>query len=297
MQVRKVIDGHTHGYAQEVIDNPSSWADARGEFYWKSLVVDHSGHRSLQGWANEDGFLADMEIAGVAHSVLQSWYWEHQATCAWQHGVYYAWAKGHPNEFSWFAGVQPRDGLVALDDLKNAVETLGAKGVGEVFPGAQGFDIKNKVWLKIVEYAIENKLPINMHVTEPVGRGYVGRIEEPLSDYVWLAKEYPELRLILAHWGGGLFFYELNPYIKKILKNVYYDTAASPLIYDIDIFKCALSIVGAEKIIFGSDYPLRLFPKDEGINIASFMGQIDGLGVGEDELSCIYGSNILNLLS
>jgi hypothetical protein len=46
------------------------------------------------------------------------------------------------------------------------------------------------------------------------------------------------------------------PEVREVMKNVYYDTAATPYLYRSEIYSTALKIIGAEKIIFGSDYPL-----------------------------------------
>ena len=40
------------------------------------------------------------------------------------------------------------------------------------------------------------------------------------------------------------------------MKNVYFDTAASPFLYSSQIYNQVSQLVGAEKILFGSDYPL-----------------------------------------
>ena len=44
--------------------------------------------------------------------------------------------------------------------------------------------------------------------------------------------------------------------VEDLLRNIFYDTAASPLLYNDKIFDVSLEIVGANKILFGSDYPL-----------------------------------------
>ena len=58
-------------------------------------------------------------------------------------------------------------------------------------------------------------------------------------------------------------FYELNPKIKTELKNVYYDLAACPLIYEPSLYRKLIEVVGPEKILWGTDYPLRIFPKGQ----------------------------------
>lgn len=67
---------------------------------------------------------------------------------------------------------------------------------------------------------------------------------------------YPDITVVLAHWGGGLPFYALMPEVKKALNNVYYDSAASPYLYSPQVYDQVSQLVGAEKILFGSDYPL-----------------------------------------
>ena len=34
------------------------------------------------------------------------------------------------------------------------------------------------------------------------------------------------------------------------------DTAAAPFLYDLRIYRSALEIIGSERLVFGSDYPL-----------------------------------------
>ena len=51
------------------------------------------------------------------------------------------------------------------------------------------------------------------------------------------------------------------PEVKNDFKNVYYDTAASPYLYRDSIYSVAQTIVGSNKILFGSDYPLIAFER------------------------------------
>ena len=57
------------------------------------------------------------------------------------------------------------------------------------------------------------------------------------------------VRLVLAHWGGGLPFYALMPEVAESLSDVYFDTAASPFLYDAKVFETAASIVGPGHIM------------------------------------------------
>ena len=293
----QIIDSHTHRYPPEVFRNPYVWGIARKEQHWASLVAPTSGKKpSLQGWADREQMLEAMDEAGVDRAILLGWYWEQYATCELQNSWYAQWIKEDPQRFSAFAAVQPLAGKQALDTVRWAADE-GFVGIGEMFPRVQGFAMDDPVWLKIVEFAIERGLAINIHVTEPVGRDYPGKVATPFADFQWLAQTYPELKLILAHWGGGLLFYELNPSVRQVFKNVYYDTAASPLLYNSKIYRSAVDIVGAKKILFGSDYPLRLYPhREHQPGFSGLLREVDRCELDPKAQECLLGGNVARLL-
>jgi predicted TIM-barrel fold metal-dependent hydrolase len=86
----------------------------------------------------------------------------------------------------------------------------------------------------------------------------------------------------------GLPFYELMPEVAKAMTNVYYDTAASPLLYSKRIYAIASEIVGAGKILFGTDFPL-ISPK-------RYLEEIKEAGLGEEDQKKILGFNAARLL-
>lgn len=256
----RVFDAHTHVYSQEAALDPARWAAKRGESHWARLVSASAGRLSLQGFVSQEEMLRAMDEADVEKALLLGWYWENPATCI-EHNAFMAqWVKACPERFVASMAIHPHM-PGGLDALK-AGKAAGFKGIGEIFPAIQGFELGGPQWRAMLEWASEEGMPITFHVTEPVGREHSGAIRSPLEDYVKLAQAYPDLKMILAHWGGLLPFYELNPFIKKFLRNVYYDTAASSLLYDERIWRSVVDIVGADKVLFGSDYPLRLKPKD-----------------------------------
>ena len=138
---------------------------------------------------------------------------------------------------------------------------------------------------------------MSFHVSEPVGRPLTERAPTPFEDFQWLAETYPELKIILAHWGGLLPFFELNTHMRKAFANVWYDVAASPLLYDSRIFRAVVDAVGADKILYGSDYPLLLYPthrKEPDFN--TFLEEIRLSGLSEQEREKILGGNFARLL-
>ena len=289
------VDAHVHRYPEEVFQNPSAFAEQRGEKHWLQLVAPDD-RPSIQGWADREKMIDDMDAAGLDKVVLLGWYWEKPDTCILQNEWHLQWMREDPQRFIPFAAAHPFSKNHGLDDLKRCLD-LGFRGIGEMLPAIQGFTMQDASWLKIVEFAIEANWPINFHVSEHLGRPHPGRVPTPFEEFQWLAKQYPELKMILAHWGGLLPFYEFNPYLQKILKNVWYDVAASPLTYDTRVFRTMVDAVGPDKILYGSDYPLLLYPsRQTKPDFVTYLNEIQTAELSEEELEKILGGNLSRLL-
>lgn len=257
-----IIDAHTHFFPPEVSADPRAWAKSRGESHWADLVAPLKG-KSLQGWATPDQMLKAMDEAGVDQAVLLGWYWEQVDNCRWQNRLVAEILKNHPRRFLAFAACNPTAAPEQVVDLLEEAREAGFCGVGELLPQVQGHDFKSPGMIALLEFCHRHRWPINFHVTEPVGHPYPGRVETPLEALVELATEFPENTFIFAHLGGLLPFYELNPRVALALRNVSYDTAACPLLYQPKSLALAMEVVGPEKILWGTDFPLRIFPSTQ----------------------------------
>ena len=102
------------------------------------------------------------------------------------------------------------------------------------------------------------------------------------------ASNFPDLKIIAAHWGGGLPFYELMPEVRTALANLYYDTAATTYLYSFDIFRTICTAAAVSKILFATDYPL--------LGQARLIHRIrTETGLTEAELDAILGENAAGL--
>lgn len=253
-----MIDAHTHFFAEPIAKDPHGWAAARGEVHWASTVLAGFPN-TLQAWPSAAEFVQAMDDAHIEKAVLLGWYWENQSTCEEQFEHYLQLRAAYPNRFYIFAPVQPLAGAAAMKFAQYALDN-GAVGFGEFLPFLNGYSLKgNTAWMTFCEWCADKKIPLNFHVTDPLGHAYPGRVETPLSEYLWLAESFPSLPIILAHWGGGVPFFAMNPRVGNRLANVYYDSAASPRLYDNRIWPSVLSSAGADKVLWGSDYSLRLY--------------------------------------
>jgi len=78
------------------------------------------------------------------------------------------------------------------------------------------------------------------------------------------------------------------PEVKEALRNVYFDTAASPFLYSPQIYSQVVQLVGAEKILFGSDYPL--------LTQRRFLKEIGSLDLPQEIKKLILSGNAQKLL-
>jgi len=254
-----IIDAHTHFFPPELAENPRDWGGSRGEFHWIDLVCPGKG-KSIQGWASAEQMLRDMDSAGVDMAFLLGWYWQSMETCLWHNRRVGKLLEAYPDRFVGFAacnaGAEPRK----VESCLIEAESFGFTGIGELLPPAQGHDLQSPGIQVILEFAVKRDWPINFHITEPVGHSYAGRMETPLHPMVELAQNNRANTFIFAHLGGLLPFYEFNPFVREALANVYYDTSACPLLYTREVLPAASRAAGAHRILWGTDYPLRIFP-------------------------------------
>jgi uncharacterized protein len=279
-----IIDVHVHLYPPEVNREPVAWAAAQGEKHWAELCTrQRKEGKPVQGFPSLDQLLRDMDSAGVTKAVLLGWYWENHATCVGQNRFYANCIRAHPDRLAAFATVNPKAGPAAFDEACRAMND-GLIGFGEVSPHSQHFGLDDPVWQQILALAAELKMPVNLHVTDPVSRKFPGRVGTPLKDFSWLAREFPATTFILAHWGGGLAWSREA----TALPNVWFDTAASPLLYGPEVWGKALT----DRVLFGSDYPLILYPQTEN---APGMGGLLGEARQAGASGALLGGNAAKL--
>lgn len=281
------VDAHVHLYPPEVAANPAAWAEAGGEAHWARLCTRRRKDGApVQLFPSVDELLRDMDAAGIERAVLLGWYWEKPSTCAAQNRFYAQCMRAHPDRIAACAAVHPDD----LGEMTRAANA-GFCGVGELSPHSQGFAGDDARVGEMLRLAGELKLPVNLHVTDPASRRYDGWVSTPLEDFTRWAREFPRTRFVLAHWGGGLAFDSAS----RALANVWFDTAASPLLYDATAWTRALAAVGPERLLFGSDYPLRLFPRDDQASGLSRFVNEARANLPSEAQAAVMGGNAVSL--
>jgi hypothetical protein len=245
--------------------------------------------------ASADQLVAELDASGFDLAVACGWGWTDHALCVEQNDYLIEAVGRFPGRIVGFAAVQPAAGDKAVHEAERAVKA-GLKGIGELMPHGQGYRLDQSsgtpdgtpLLAPLAELAVELGVPILTHTSEPVGHLYPGKGDVTVQTLVNLATAFPDLKLICGHWGGGLLFYELMKEVAAALTNVYYDTAASPYLYDPRVYRAAAILAGPEKILFGSDYPL--------LHIARCARQVVDAGLPAEETERILGLNAARLL-
>ncbi|MEM7119023.1 MAG: amidohydrolase family protein, partial [Chloroflexota bacterium] len=287
------IDAHVHYTPPSLKARLSQLAD--DEPYWHLLLNPPNG-RSIQGWVTAETMIRDMDANGLDKVVLVGEYFRQHENCVQRNNQAIEIVHRWPDRVLALATIQPNAGQIALDELDRCLDK-GLVGVGELNPYAQGFRLDDPAFLRLAERCIERDVPINLHVSEEVGGYYLGKSTTPLRHYYELACRLPDLKLVLAHWGGGLFLYEMMPRVRRQLRNVWYDTAATPLLYPVEnIFTTALTCIDHRKLLHGSDYPLRIYPRTmKTADFQPFLTAMENLTLDETVRADVMGRNAARL--
>jgi predicted TIM-barrel fold metal-dependent hydrolase len=241
-------------------------------------------------FATAESLLASMDAAGVGCAVVTGFAFADPGLCAASNDYIIEAVQRFPGRFVGLAVVQPEAGDAAVYELERCM-AAGLSGVGELLPDGQGFDPTRKETFQLLAAALQKyAAPLMMHTSEPVGHNYPGKGKTWPPKILELATNFPDLKIIAAHWGGGLPFYELMPEIRLALANLSYDTAATTYLYDFRVFRAAIAACGVEKILFASDHPLL---KQDRL-VKRIRAEA---GLSDAELDLILGGNTARLFN
>ena len=276
-----IIDFHTHVFPPQLRQN-------RKDYLGRDPLFARLYSDPKAKVATAEELIASMDEEGIDLSVILNIGWTDHELCQQTNDYIMEAASRYPDRLVGFCAIQPRAGEAAIAEIERCARG-GIRGIGELRPDIQGFDLEDEAIMSpVVETAKRHGFVLLTHSSEPVGHEYMGKGSiTPDILYRFICR-FPQLPIVCAHWGGGLPFYALMPEVKTALKNVFFDTAASPFLYRSEIFKHVAEIVGVDKILFGSDYPLM--PPSRIIK------QLRSLDMGLEAEALILGGNAEGLL-
>lgn len=277
-----IIDFHTHIFPPRIKENRSQYLQLDPCF-----AELYTSPKAKIATAEE--LVDSMDRAGVDISVVLNIGWASQELCALTNDYILEAISRYPHRLIGFCTIPPKAGKMALAEIERCARQ-GAKGIGETRADIQGFDLGDRELLSpLVKVAQEYDLLWLTHASEPVGHRYPGKgtiTPDKLFSFISL---FPGLRIICAHWGGGLPFYALMPEVASALTHTFFDTAASFFLYRPQIFEYVVKLVGVERILFGSDNPLE--------SPARPIKEINNLDLSAEVKARILGGNAQALLA
>ena len=299
-----VIDAHCHIL-------PPSFGGRHRELAARDATYAALFPRAGGRVADAEGLLSAMDAAGVDSAIVMGFGWTDAALAAEVNDYLLDAAVAHPGRLTalasvnpaWGAAVNPgRDAEVrdtgALVNPAGDAAVLeaerclrrGAAGIGELHADTQGFDLADYATMApLMELLREWRRPLVLHASEPVGHQYPGKGRATPERLLRLVSNFPDNLIVLAHLGGGLPFYAAMPEVGAALSNAYYDTAALPFLYRPAAVVAAALTAGAERIMFGSDYPL--------LSQKRALAHIGAAGLSADDAAAALGGNAAALLA
>ena len=238
--------------------------------------------------ATADDLVDDMDRDGVDVSVVMGLGWCDRDLAREANEYIIRSVERFPDRLIGFCSVNPGWGSEAVHEVERCANA-GTRGIGELHPDTQDFDITDAELLSgFMEAARRLRLPVLLHCSEPVGHSYPGKGRNTPDKVYRFIQNFPDNVIICAHWGGGLPFYALMPEVPRVMSNVYFDSAASPFLYRSEIFSQVSGLVGADRILFASDYPL--------MRAARALGQVEEACLNQQAREAITGANAQVLL-
>lgn len=244
-----IIDAHTHLLPPAVVKN-------RRSFFRRDPAFRLLYEKEKARLARPEELLEIMDRQGVSRSVICGFPWDDPALCREGNDFLWDCKSRYPRRFLPLACFSLRS-LREAEKERDRCLTKGFAGIGELAFYRSDLSLEEIRRLTVVLSPLKGeRVPVLLHTNEPVGHAYPGKTRAGLLPIFRLLQALPGVTFILAHWGGGFFFYELMPEVARAAERVFYDTAASPFLYRPLIYSLALKIIGPDRILFGSDYPL-----------------------------------------
>jgi predicted TIM-barrel fold metal-dependent hydrolase len=277
-----IIDFHTHVFSPQITKNRSKYIDSDPCF-----AILYSNKEAKLATADE--LIASMDENGIDISVILNHGWATHELCVETNDYILESIARYPQRLIGFCAIQPHSNEAAIAEVERCAKG-GIKGVGELRPDVQLLDLNDVAVIEpFIEVVKKHKLILHTHASEPVGHQYPGKGGITPDILYPFITSYPDLTIVCAHWGGGLPFYALMPEVAKAMSNVFFDTAASPFLYRPQVYNQVIQLVGGDKILFGSDFPL--------MGQGRLLKEIGSLDLPQETKGLILSGNARRLLN
>ncbi len=276
-----IIDFHTHVLPPRIKNNRSQYVSKDAAF-----AQIYSGEKVKI--ATTEDLISSMDRNEVDVSVIVNYQWTTHELCVLTNDYILESVTRYPKRLIGFCTVSSYTDDVSIKEIERCISG-GIRGVGELRPDTLPLDYTKKNIIKpFTDLVRKHKLVVLTHSSEPVGHQYPGKGNATPDLLYKFISHFNESPVVCAHWGGGLPFYALMPEVRQALENVYFDTAISPYLYRPEIYQQVSQLIGADRILFGSDFPV--------IAQSRVFNEIKAADLPDDNKEEILSSNARRLL-
>ena len=266
-----IIDSHVHVFAPNSLQHDIIFTLADGTHFRPGIKIESASPESL---------IVDMDKNNVNKAVIQSL---STSTNEFISDL----IKKHPDRFIGFGWVDDPKDYESANQLVKVVKHQGLSGL-KLHPDLQGFKASDCEIVPLIEKTVELNVPVLMHQMQ----GFPGYYYDNMSWHLdVLTHRVPEARIIVGHMYGNRFM-DLVPLMDR--PNVYAESSWGLSfiadLYGLDFLYRFIKKIGAEKLLFGSDWIGSHGEMERQLDI------INRLKLGRDERVQILGGNISKLI-
>ena len=276
------IDGVVNIFNAQALSHRPAWRD---QFFGEQMRVDDATVRGVE----LDEMLGRMDAAGIERAFLiaaKCGPLGHPSCFHMPLEVVDAAIREYPERFFGLCGVDPTQGMAAVYELQDAVETRGYVGA-HGYPHWFELPIDHARWYPIYAKCCELDVPIQHQIGQSMiyAADYpIRSVGRPISmDAV--ACDFPELKLVGIHVG--------IPWTDEAIamawkhKNIYLGSDAHSPKYWPASFVNFINSYGQDKVIFGTDFPVLGFERTRS--------EIEGLGLRPEAKRKLLRDNLIRL--
>ncbi len=278
-----IVDAHVHIFPPEICNERERFFAGEPDF---ELLYANPKSRLV----GAEKLLEVMDEDGVDYAVVFGFPWRDAGKSRLCNDYIIEQVKKYPDRLRGLACFGFDRPEAAAAESRRCLEQ-GLSGVGELAFYVEGFTagVVDR-FAPVVEVlrAFPQSL-LMLHTNEPVGHQYPGKSEVSLSQLYRFLKLYGDVPTIFAHWGGGFPFYHLlKKEFAEVCANLYYDTAATPYLFQNRVYALGAELAGGDRILLGSDYPL--------LRPGRYLRDLAACGLSPEVRAQLTGGNAARLL-
>ena len=163
-----IIDFHTHVVSPKIREKRTEYVKSDACF---SILYSQPKAKLV----TSEAMISNMDECGIDKSVVLNLGWQKHEMCVETNDYILESLAKYPERLIGFCMVQPLAGDKAIKEIERCARN-GVKGIGEMRPDVQCFDLQDNNAMKpLVETIVKNNLILLIHASEPVGHQYSGK--------------------------------------------------------------------------------------------------------------------------